>query len=379
MELSTDRVLTTHAGSLPRPDDLTQMLFRVVEGEPVDEEELHERVREAVSQIVVRQRELGIDSVSDGEMGKVGFSNYVLQRFTGFEDRAQFIAADIADAPGVIPEVFGNEAAQHLRLPILNGPIEPRDEQFVQREIDDFRAALGGGPTDAFIPAVTPGHVAFNFPNRHYPSHEAYIEAAAKALEPEYRAIVESGFDLQLDSPDAAMAFHCSTEGTDLGDPLQHLAVGIEILNDALQGLPPEKLRYHVCWGNYCGPHHRDVELKEIVGEVLKTRAKFIYVEGANPRHEHEWEVWQDVELPDDKALIVGVIDTKTNHVEHPRLIAQRLRRYADIVGKERVIAGTDCGFATFVGWYPCNPDAAWLKLKALVNGAEEATSELYG
>jgi 5-methyltetrahydropteroyltriglutamate--homocysteine methyltransferase len=378
MNLSSDRILTTHAGSLPRPDDLTRMMFKVVEGEPVDEEQVRARVREAVAEIVQRQRGIGIDAISDGEMGKVGFSNYVLQEFSGFEERAQFMAADIADAPGVIPDIFGDEAASHLRLPILNGPIEARDNEFVQREIDDFRTALGSDLGDAFIPAVTPAHVTFNFPNKHYPSHEAYIEAAAKALEPEYRAIVEAGFDLQLDSPDSAMAFHCSTEGSDLRDPKKHLAAGIEILNDALDGLPPEKLRYHVCWGNYRGPHHKDIGLEEVVGEVLKTRAKFVYVEGANPRHEHEWEVWKDVKLPDDKALIVGVIDTKTNHVEHPRLIAQRLRRYADIVGKERVIAGTDCGFATFVGWHPCHPDAAWLKLKALVDGAEAATADLY-
>jgi 5-methyltetrahydropteroyltriglutamate--homocysteine methyltransferase len=376
---SSERILTTHAGSLPRPDDLTQMLFEVIEDKAVDEDRLHAGVRDAVDEVVRRQREIGIDVISDGEMGKVGFSNYVMQRFSGFEEWGQFMAADMAETPDLAKDAFGDEGAAHIRLPILNGPIEARDEDFVQREIDDFRAALGGGdPDGAFIPAVTPGQVAFNFPNKHYPSHQAYLEAAAAALEPEYRAIVEAGFNLQLDSPDSAMAGHCSTVGSDLEDPIKHLASSIDVLNGALEGLPPQKVRYHVCWGNYRGTHHRDVGLSEILGEVLKTNATFIYVEGANPRHEHEWEVWRDITLPDDKALIVGVIDTKTNHVEHPRLIAQRLRRYADIVGKERVVAGTDCGFATFVGWHPCHPQAAWLKLQALVDGAQAASEELW-
>jgi 5-methyltetrahydropteroyltriglutamate--homocysteine methyltransferase len=379
MQQSTDRILTTHAGSLPRPDDLTRLMYDVLDEKPVDEAALRERVRSAVGEVVARQRDLGIDVISDGEMGKVGFSNYVLQRFSGFEDEAQFMAADIADAPDVAADIFGDEASQHMRLPVLNGPIEARDPDFVEREIDDLKAALDGtSPDEAFVPAVTPGHVAFNFPNRHYASHRAYIEAAAEALAPEYRAIVDAGFNLQLDSPDAAMACHCRIEGSDLEDPKGHLADGIEILNAALDGIPPEKIRYHVCWGNYRGPHHRDVELREIVELVLRTRAKFVYVEGANPRHEHEWEVWKDVALPDDKALIVGVIDVKTNHVEHPRLIAQRLRRFADLVGRERVIAGTDCGFSTFVGWHSCAPGAAWLKLGALVEGARLASDELW-
>jgi 5-methyltetrahydropteroyltriglutamate--homocysteine methyltransferase len=189
---------------------------------------------------------------------------------------------------------------------------------------------------------------------------------------------VDAGFDLQLDSPDAAMAWHCQVEGSDLADPAAHLAAGIEVLNDVLADVPPEKLRYHVCWGNYRGPHHKDHGLREIVEIVLRTRAKFIYVEAANPRHEHEWAVWKDVALPDDKALIVGVIDVKTNHVEHPELVAQRIERFADIVGRERVIAGTDCGFATFVGFNSCNPVAAWLKLASLVEGARIASARLW-
>jgi 5-methyltetrahydropteroyltriglutamate--homocysteine methyltransferase len=379
MKLSEERIITTHAGSLPRPDDVAQMLYDVLDEKPVDPEAFDRRVREAMAAVVQRQQEIGIDVISDGEVGKVGFSNYVLQRMSGFAGHAQFMADDIADVPEIAAEALGSAGVEHVRLPILTGPIEARDPDAVRHEIDDFAAALDGTPRDdAFVPAVTPGHVAFNFPNQYYSSHLEYIEAATRALTPEYTAIIESGFNLQLDSPDAAMAWHCHVEGSDLADPAAHLASGIELLNDALADVPAEKLRYHVCWGNYKGPHHKDTGLREILPLVLRTRAKFIYVEAANPQHEHEWEVWKDVKLPDDKALIVGVIDVKTNHVEHPELVAQRIERFADVVGRERVIAGTDCGFATFVGFNSCHPAAAWLKLHALVEGARIASNRLW-
>lgn len=380
MKPDADRILTTHAGSLPRPDELAKLLFDVLGERPVDQDALRRHTRDAVAAVVQRQREIGIDAVSDGEMGKVGFSNYVMQHLSGFEGSSQALPGDLLDVPAVMAEVFGgvgSAGSAHLRLPMLNGPIEPRDTGFVAREIDDFKAALNGGnPEPAFIPAVTPGQVAFNFPNHYYGSHQKYLEAAARALSPEYHAIVGAGFDLQLDSPDSAMAFHFQTQGSDVGDPRAHLAAAIDVLNDVLSDLPPEKIRYHVCWGNYRGPHHKDVPLRDIVDIVLKVRAKFIYLEAANPRHAHEWTVWKSVKLPDDKALIVGVIDTKTNHIEHPELVAERLERFANIVGRERVVAGTDCGFATFVGVHPCSPAVAWLKLKALVDGAQLASKK---
>jgi 5-methyltetrahydropteroyltriglutamate--homocysteine methyltransferase len=377
MKLTSDRILTTHAGSLPRPDDLARMMYDVLGDKPVDQEALHRRTREAVAEIVQRQRTIGIDAISDGEMGKVGFSNYVMQHLGGFEGASQALPGDLADVPDMVAQVFGGEGTAHLRLPVLKGPIETRDKGFVAREIDDFKAALGGAsPEPAFIPAVTPGQVTFNFPNHYYETHQKYLEAAGRALSPEYHAIVYAGFDLQLDSPDSAMAFHFRTEGSDVGDAKTHLSAAIEVLNDALSDLPPDKLRYHVCWGNYRGPHHKDVPLREIVDIILRVRAKFIYVEAANPRHAHEWAVWKEVKLPDEKALIVGVIDTKTNHVEHPDLIAERIGRFVNIVGKERVVAATDCGFATFVGVHSCAPGAAWLKLKALVAGAQLASKK---
>jgi 5-methyltetrahydropteroyltriglutamate--homocysteine methyltransferase len=331
---------------------------------------------------VARQRDVGIDVISDGEMGKVGFSNYVIQRMEGFEipeEGAQIGPADMFETPDAFESAFAGEGQQHLRMPVLTGPIERRGVDAVDAELDAFRSALDGvDPDDAFVPAVTPGQVAWNFPNRYYRSHREYVEAAAAALKPEYEAIVAAGFNLQLDSPDAAMAFHFVYPEGDLGDPREHLAIGIEVLNDALSEIPAEKLRYHVCWGNYRGPHHKDVPLREIAELVLRTKAKFVYVEAANPRHEHEWEAWKEIELPDDKALIVGVIDPKTNHVEHPELVAQRLERFASVVGRERLVAAPDCGFATFVGAHPCPPSIAWLKLRALVEGAQIASGRLW-
>ena len=379
MQASTERIVTTHAGSLPRPEALAQLLYDVLDDKPVQPAELERMTREAVVDAVARQQELGLDVISDGEMGKVGFSNYVMQQFDGFEGNAQLLIADVGEVPEVVPEVFQGAGFAHMRMPRLNGPIRPRDSEFVEREIEMFAEALGDADRDgAFIPAVTPGQVAFNFPNRHYATHRDYIEAAAAALSPEYHAIVDAGFNLQLDSPDTAMAFHCLTEGVEPGDPRQRLADAIDVLNDVTADLPSEKLRYHVCWGNYRGPHHKDVALDDIVALVLRTHAKFIYVEGANPRHEHEWEVWKRVALPDDKSLIIGVVDPKTNHVEHPELIAQRLVRIAEVVGRERVLAAPDCGFATFVGAHPCPPPIAWLKLQALVEGARLASERLW-
>jgi 5-methyltetrahydropteroyltriglutamate--homocysteine methyltransferase len=264
-------------------------------------------------------------------------------------------------------------------MPNVEGPIELRDAGAVQRDIDNFKAALGAAsPDDAFIAAVTPGQMLFNFPNLYYPSDAAYLEAAAKALSVEYKAIVAAGFNLQLDAPDLPMRAHCFTGGVGTADIKTYVPMAIEAMNEATRGLPAEKVRLHLCWGNYAGPHHHDVELKDIIDPVLRTNAGFVYFEAANPRHAHEWEVWEGVRIPDGKALIPGVIDTLTNHVEHPRLVAQRLETFARIAGRENVIAGTDCGFGTFVGWSGCDPKVAWLKLEALARGARIASDRLW-
>jgi 5-methyltetrahydropteroyltriglutamate--homocysteine methyltransferase len=380
MKRSTDRILTTHAGSLPRPPDLTRMMWDLLDEKPVDQDKLATRVQEAVVEVVGKQREAGIDIVSDGEMSKVGFSNYVMQRYSGFANRAQFVATDLGDFPDIINKLFvENEGGRHLVMPNVEGPIELRDKDAVHRDIANFKKALGGtSPEMAFIAAVTPGQMLFNFPNLYYKSDAAYLEAAAKELSYEYKAIVDAGFNLQLDAPDLPMRAHCFTGGVGTADMKTYVPMAIEAMNEATRGLPADKVRLHLCWGNYAGPHHHDVELKEIIEPVLKTNAGFIYFEAANPRHAHEWEVWEQAKIPDGKALIPGVIDTLTNHVEHPRLVAQRIETFARIVGRENVIAGTDCGFGTFVGWSGCDPKVAWLKLKALSDGAAIASERLW-
>jgi 5-methyltetrahydropteroyltriglutamate--homocysteine methyltransferase len=380
MKRNTDRIRTTHAGSLPRPDDLTRMMWDGLDGKPVDKAILTRRVSEAVDEAVKKQHAAGVDIVSDGEMSKVGFSNYVIQRFSGFGERAQFMATDLADFPVLIQKMFiEDEGGQHLVMPVVDGPIELRDRDAVKLDIANLKAALGdASPDDAFIPAVTPGQMLFNFPNRYYHSREAYLEAAGNALRVEYQAIIDAGFNLQLDAPDLAMHRHSFSDGKGPIALKNYVPAAIEALNHATRGLPPDKMRLHLCWGNYAGPHHHDVELRDIIAPVLKARASFIYFEAANPRHEHEWEVWQDIKLPDDKAIIPGVIDTVTNTVEHPRLVAQRLERFANIVGKENVIGGTDCGFGTFVGFHNCDPKIAWLKLEALAQGARMASDRLW-
>lgn len=380
MKHSTDRILTTHAGSLPRPDDLVRMMWDKLDDKPVDEATLTRRIREAVAEVVGKQLEAGIDIISDGEMSKVGFSNYVIERFSGFANRAQFMATDVADFPGIVQKLFiENEGGRHIVMPNVEGPIELRDKEAVQKDIANFTSALGGrSPDDAFISAVTPGQMRFNFPNKYYKSDEEYLEAAGNALRPEYQAIIEAGFNLQLDSPDLAMRAHSFSDGAGPMDLKKWVPMAIEALNHATRGLPPEKVRLHLCWGNYAGPHHHDVELGEIIEPVLKTNAGWVYFEAANPRHEHEWEVWEEVKVPAGKALIPGVIDTLTNHVEHPRLVAQRLERFARIAGRENVVGGTDCGFGTFVGWSGCDPQVAWLKLRSLAEGARIASERLW-
>ena len=379
MKRSTDRILTTHAGSLPRPEDLTRMMWDIIDQKPVDQAKLDARVKEAVAEVVKKQLAAGIDIISDGEMSKIGFSNYVMQRFSGFANRAQFMATDLADFPGIVERVFNNEGGHHLVMPNVEGPIALKDPTAVQKDIANFKAALGGrSPDEAFIPAVTPGQMRFNFPNKYYPSDEAYLEAAGEALRAEYTAIVGAGFNLQLDSPDLCMRGHSFSDGKGTVDLKKWVPMAIAALNHATRGLPPEKIRLHLCWGNYPGPHHHDVELNEIVDAVLKTTAGFIYFEAANPRHGHEWEVWERVKVPAGKALIPGVIDTLTNHVEHPRLVAQRLERFAGIAGRENVLGGTDCGFGTFVGWSGVDPQVAWLKLQSLAEGARIASKKLW-
>jgi 5-methyltetrahydropteroyltriglutamate--homocysteine methyltransferase len=376
--MSGDRILTTHAGSLPRPDDLVDMIWAQQEGADVEPAALENRIETAVQEVVAKQRDAGIDLVSDGEMSKTGFSTYVNERFSGFEGRAEFQADDVADFPDLAMRLFNTPAMAHLVFSNCVGPAELKDKDAVVRDVERLKRALGDAdPSTAFVGAISPGQIAFNYPDQYYGSHERYLSALADALSHEYRTITEAGLNLQIDSPDMAMAAHCRSVGSSVGDWHAHLPLAVDALNAALEGIPPEQVRLHVCWGNYGGPHHKDVPLSEIIGEALRVDAGTIYVEGANPRHAHEWRVFEEVDLPDDKSVILGVIDVKSNHVEHPRLVADRLVQLGKIIGKERLLAGTDCGFDTFIRFSLVDPGVAWLKLKSLSDGAEIASAEL--
>jgi 5-methyltetrahydropteroyltriglutamate--homocysteine methyltransferase len=332
-----------------------------------------------VAELVAKQREVGLDVISDGEMSKPGFSSYLSDRFSGFGGGAsEFQSDDVAPFPDLAMKLFANPQTAHLGFSFCVGPVELVDKDAVHRDIARFKSALGDAdPSTAFMGTISPGQIAFNYPDQHYGSHEKYLAACAEALRHEYQAIIDAGFNLQIDSPDMAMAAHARSVGSSVGDWHHHLPLAVEALNGALEGIPPERIRFHVCWGNTGTPHHLDVPLEEIIDHVLKVNAGRIYVEGGNPRHAHEWRVFRDVELPAEKSVILGVIDVKSNYVEHPRLVADRLVQVGQFVGKDRLMAGTDCGFGTFIRWSLVDPGVMWLKLGSLVEGAKIASEEL--
>jgi 5-methyltetrahydropteroyltriglutamate--homocysteine methyltransferase len=377
---STERILTTHTGSLPKPEDLIRLIWEKSEGGDVDEALLEERVAESVKEIVDRQRATGVDVVSDGEMSKVGFSTYIYERYSGFGEPVTeiAIAQDFVDYPELATALLTDEAVQHVTMRHCEGPIELKDPEPVKGDIANLAAALGDIPREmAFLNAPTAGQITFNNPNAFYSTHEEYLQAAAEALRYEYQAIIDAGFNLQLDSPDLAMVGHYQF-GSGVGEHMPHVRAAIEALNHSIDGLPPERIRLHLCWGNYIGAHNHDVPLSDIIDEALKANVETISFEAANPTHEHEWELFRDVKLPEGKVLMPGVISPQTPRIEHPRLVAQRLVRFAELVGREQVIAGTDCGFSTFAGWHNVPPSVAWGKLRALADGAELASRELW-
>jgi len=377
MQRSTQRVLTSHAGSLPRPPEILDL----VEGR--DQRDVRSRpeadavIQQAVNAAVQRQVEVGIDVPSDGEMGRVGFSAYVTERLTGFDGPRRPMEQV---ERSWYPEVFANAPAPGF--PSCNGPISWRGPEFIQRDIAAFRAALLDAQVpEAFMPAVSPGQIWLNFRNEHYASDEEYVFAAAEALANEYRAIVDAGFILQLDDPGLAMGWNQADFASRTLDEYRTLvAQHIDAINYALRGIPADRVRLHVCWGNAEWPHTRDVPLAEIIQNLYEVKADGLYVEGANPRHEHEWRVFVDHRLPAGKVLLAGVIDTVTNLVEHPDLVAERIARFASVVGRENFIAATDCGFGTTARSQPrVHPTVAWLKLGSLVDGARRATRALFG
>ena len=380
MKTSQDRILTTHVGSLPRPLELRQLLVAKDKGEPYDRAELERQTRDAVLAIVRRQAATGVDIVNDGEMSKPGYSTYVADRLSGFAGHEPAKPRlDTRDHPNFMAAYERMTGANVARRSVCVGPIAVRDREPLNQDIANLRDALAQvGVAEGFMTAASPGLVPVFQNNRHYPSHEAYVEAIAAAMQEEYEAIVEAGFVLQLDCPDLAMAHHTSFQDLNEADFLKRAAFHVEVLNHALRNVPADRCRIHICWGNYEGPHDHDIDFAKVAPILVKAKPMALVVEAANPRHAHEWRVWQDVKLPDDKILIPGVLDTSTNYVEHPELIAERLCRFADLVGRERVIAGSDCGFGTFAGYGKLDPDISFKKLRVMVEGAALASKRLW-
>ncbi|MBA2287042.1 MAG: cobalamin-independent methionine synthase II family protein [Ktedonobacteraceae bacterium] len=382
MKRSTESILTTHTGSLPRPDTLVQLMVAREQGKPVNASTLADSVRTAVTDVVKQQATIGIDIVSDGEMSKIGFANYVKDRLTGFDGESNpVVAQDVLDHPDVRVRMFRRNEGKESRYftPACNGPITLRDQDAVHQDIANLKAALQQNQlSEAFMPAASPGTIAQVMQNNYYPTQEAYLYALADAMRYEYQAIVEAGFLLQLDCPDLAMQRHTRFANASLAEFRRQVQQNIEVLNHALTGISPEQVRIHVCWGNYGGPHHRDVPLKEIIDLLLTIQGNGLSIEAANPRHEHEWKVFEEVRLPAGKVLIPGLIDTCSTYIEHPEVVAQRLANFARTVGRENVIAGTDCGFGTFVGAGSVAPSVAWAKLQSLTDGARLASRELW-
>jgi 5-methyltetrahydropteroyltriglutamate--homocysteine methyltransferase len=376
MKRSTDAILTTHTGSLPSPDDLVDMLYAAESGEGIDRGALQERVRSAVADSVRQQVEAGIDIVNDGEMSKVSYSTYVNARLTGFESHVHVPRRPRADAEVFPRYAEWNERQQQGAARIKRfacmGEVRYVGHAQLEEDIRNLKAALAASPsTEAFMTAASPGVIALFQPNQFYPDNAAYISALADAMREEYEAIYKAGFIVQLDCPDLT--------GLTSGKVPADLAMRIEALNRAVANIPPDRMRMHLCWGNYEGPHQLDVPLKDIVGDVLtQARPMGLSFEGANPRHEHEWAVFEHVRVPDGKVIIPGVLDTTTNYIEHPELVAQRLVRYANVVGRENVIAGADCGFGTFAGTPMVHPDIVFAKLASMVDGARLATRALW-
>ena len=373
------RILTTHVGSLPRPADVVELLFALDRGEQPDAALVEEVLQRSVNDAVRLQEDAGLDIVSDGEMSKISYATYVRHRLTGFDgDSARPTPQDLDDFPQFRDRLVSEGHSPTYRRPVCVGPIGLKDCTPVLRDIARLQRALTGSTAfDAFMTAVSPGTVGVFHPNQYYRSHEAYMHAIGAAMRTEYEEIVRAGFILQIDCPDLAMGRHSRFKHLDDAEFLRCAEIHVEALNHAVANIPADRMRMHVCWGNYEGPHTHDIPLETILPVVLKARPSMLLIEGANPRHEHEWEIFTACALPDDKVLVPGVIDTSTNYVEHPALVAQRITRYANVVGRDRVMAGTDCGMGTFAGFGPVHPEIAWAKLRSLTRGAELASIRL--
>jgi len=381
MSASAGRILTTHVGSLPRSQAVTDVLFARERDEARDVDADNEVLRTAVAEVVRRQVGIGIDVVSDGETSKISYATYIARRLSGFDgDTPREPGQDLVEFPGLLRKLAERGATAKYRRPRCVAAVAVKDLGPLTTDLRNLQGAVAAAhPTAAFMNAASPGVIALFQPNDYYRTQDEYLEALAAALQAEYEGIVRAGILLQIDAPDLAMGRHTMYRDRSLEEFERLAARHIEVLNHALRNVPAERVRMHVCWGNYEGPHHHDVPLARLLPIVFKVRAQGLLFEAANPRHAHEWAVFKDVRVPEDKVLIPGVLATTTNYIEHPELVAERLERFAHIVGRERVMGGTDCGFGTFAGFGPVEPDIAYLKLRSLVEGAQLASSRLWG
>jgi 5-methyltetrahydropteroyltriglutamate--homocysteine methyltransferase len=379
MQTSTDRILTTHVGSLPRSKAVTDVVFAQEQGEtPADAEAI---IRSAVDEVVAKQVATGVDIVSDGEMSKISYATYIKDRITGFDgDSERQPPSDLEEFPGFLKRQASSGGTPTYRRPCCVGAIEVKDMGPVEVDIDNLVSAIDKHkPTESFMNAASPGVIALFQPNKHYPTHEAYLRALADAMAHEYRAITDAGIVLQLDSPDLGLGRHMMFKDKSDAEYQALASLHVDALNHALDGIPKDRVRLHVCWGNYEGPHHHDAPMELVLPIALRANVGALLFESSNPRHAHEWETFRDADLPEDLVLVPGVIDSTTNFVEHPKLVAERICRFADIVGRERVVAGSDCGFSTFAGFGAVDEDIVYAKLKSMADGAAIASTQLWG
>jgi len=382
-----NRFLTTHTGSLPRPEDLIRMMFAKEEGIPVEPRALATRIRTAVGDIVGRQTAAGLDIVNDGEMSKPSYATYIKDRLDGFGGESQPPPyPDLVAYPGLHQKVYGDRGRARRKMPGCNAPVSVRDREAVKTDIDNLKAGVAGkageerkSPEDLFMSAASPGVVSLFFHNDYYRTHDEYLYAIADAMQYEYEAIAGAGLVLQLDCPDLGMGRHVQFVDLSLEEFRRKARLHIEALNHAVRNIAPEQMRMHLCWGNYEAPHQMDVPLADIIDIVFLARPGAVSFEAANPRHAHEWAVFEKVKLPDGKVLIPGVLESKSNFIEHPELVAQRIGRYANLVGRDNVMLGTDCGYGTWIGQAAVDPDVVWGKLAAMAEGARIASQQFWG
>ena len=381
MKTSTDRILTTHVGSMPRPQAVVDQLFAQDQGRAYDQAEFDRVMRQAVREVAVKQAAAGVDIISDGEMSKISYATYIRHRFTGFEidEVPRATPKDLDDFPAYKQRLADAGGTPKYHRPVVREAIAIKDLSPLEKDIENLLAAKeASGATEAFMNSASPGVIAVFQPNEYYPNDEQFLAALAEVMKVEYQKIADAGLILQVDCPDLAMGRHIRFRDVDTAAFKRAAQAQVEALNYALENVPADQVRMHLCWGNYEGPHHHDVDLLEIIDIVLAAKPQAIQFEGANPRHQHEWQIWAEANIPDDKILIPGTLDTTTNFVEHPELVAQRIERFSGIVGKERVIAGTDCGFGTFAGFGAVHPDIAYAKLRSMAEGARIASKRLW-